>query len=78
MAPNVCRKTNQDLILEATPKKIFMIFAGETLKAEVAEQLFGEVWENSGKNPLKICLLLHLWCDDIRASRHHSGKEVSG
>jgi len=28
MAPNVCRKTNEDLILEATPK---MMFVGENL-----------------------------------------------
>jgi len=31
MASNVCRKTNEHLCLEATPKKVFMIVARANL-----------------------------------------------
>jgi len=31
IAPNVCRKTNEDLVLEVTPKKVFVIFLRENL-----------------------------------------------
>jgi len=51
MAPNICTITNEDLFLEVTPKKVFMIFVGENLQAQVAEQLFGQVSGNSSKNP---------------------------
>jgi len=43
MAPKVCRKTNEDHFLEVTPQK---------RSAKVARQLFWQVWENLGKNPL--------------------------
>ena len=43
MAPKVWRKTSEDHFLEVTPQK-------RTVK--VARQLFGQVWENLGKNPL--------------------------
>jgi len=29
-----------------------MIFVEENLQAKIAQQPFGQVWENSGKNPL--------------------------
>ena len=52
-APNVCRNQMKTFFFfgEATPKKVFMIFVTENLQAEVAQNLFGQVWGNSGKNP---------------------------
>jgi len=40
MAPKVCRKTHDDLFLEVTPKKVFMIFVGEQLQVKVARTSF--------------------------------------
>jgi len=64
MVPNLCRNTKED-VFGGTPKKVFMIFVGENLQANVAQQLFGQVWGKSGKDhlqfaPPKICLLLHV------------------
>jgi len=50
MAPNVCRKAHEDLILEVIPKKVFMIFEGKICRQSRPKH-FGQVWENSGKNP---------------------------
>jgi len=50
--------------LEVTPKKVVMIFVEKICRKKLHKTLFGEVWENSGKNPSqtqKMCLLLHLW-----------------
>jgi len=49
MAPNVCTKTDEDLFLEGIPKKIFMVFVEGTFVGKVAQKIFGQVWENSGK-----------------------------
>jgi len=38
---------------QVTPKNVFMNFVRENLLAKVTEQLFGQVWRNSGKNPLQ-------------------------
>jgi len=43
MALKVCRKTTGNQFLEVTPQK---------RSAKVARQLFVQVWENLGKNPL--------------------------
>jgi len=42
-APKVCRKTGEEHFFEVTPQK---------RSAKAARQLFGQVWENLGKNPL--------------------------
>ena len=39
------------VFLEATPKKVFMIFMGEHAYAKVSQKLFGQVRAYSGKNP---------------------------
>jgi len=41
----------QAVVLEVTPKKVFMIFVGENLWEKLPKKLFGQVWGNSGKNP---------------------------
>jgi len=43
MAPSVCRKTSEDHFFGGHTK---------TQSAKVGRQLFGQVWENLGKNPL--------------------------
>jgi len=45
MAPKVCRKTSEDHFLEVTPKK-------KNGLQKLEDNIFGRVWENSGKNPL--------------------------
>jgi len=49
---NVCRNTDEYLFWRSHRNKLFMIFMGENLSTKVAQQLFGQVWRNSGKNPL--------------------------
>jgi len=44
MAPKVCKKTSEDHFLEATPQK---------RSAKDARQIFGQVWQNLGKNPFR-------------------------
>jgi len=43
METKVCRKAGEDHFLEVTPQK---------WSVKVARRLFGQVWENLGKNPL--------------------------
>ena len=70
MAPNACRKTQEDLFLEVTPKKVFLIFMGKKLKAKFAQKLFGQVWLQFGQkffSPTKfaysctLCWRFHLF-----------------
>jgi len=47
------------------PKKVFMIFRGRKFVHEVAQKLFGQVWENSSKNHSHYqnvsCSYIHAW-----------------
>ena len=50
MAPNFCRKTHEDLFVVFIPKKDLHDLCRRKFVGKAAEKLFGQVWENSGKN----------------------------
>jgi len=56
MAHKVYRKTHEDLFLEVTLKKVFMILVGENLWVKIK---FGQIRAKTLRTP-KHCLLLHL------------------
>jgi len=64
MIPKVHGKTHEDLFLEATPKKVFVILVGKNLWAKIAQKAFraslGKFGQESFALP-EICVLLHLW-----------------
>jgi len=51
MTLNACRKTNEYLFWRSHQKKAFTIFVGKILKAQVPEQVFGQVWGYSDETP---------------------------
>jgi len=65
------QKTHEDLFLQITSKKVFMIFVGENLWAKIAQKPFraslGRFGQKSFALP-NICLLLHLWWKGTFAS----------
>jgi len=51
MAPNVCRKTHEDLFfLEVITKMVFMIFEEENLQVKSSKKLFGQLWKVGQKS----------------------------
>jgi len=64
MVPNVCRKTHEDLFREATSKRGIYCLCGRNFVGKSRTQLFGKVWENSGKNP---CHPQNIACSNTHA-----------
>jgi len=60
MAPNVCRKTQEDLFLEVTSKPGLHDLCGRNFLGKSCASLFGEIQAKLFASP-NICLLLHLW-----------------
>jgi len=52
MAPNVCRKIHDDIFFGGHAKKGLHNHFGIKFLGKSRTKLFGQVWGNSGKNPL--------------------------
>jgi len=81
MAPNVCRKTQDDLLGEVTPKKGLHDLCGKIFGRKSRTKSFQKHLGKFGQKsfaPPKICLLLHLWADSSKVIKKITARDSMG